>query len=68
MRWKNRQIKLYVNIPKSYQEDEDFAQDLAEVLDSNFWNVTVMKKGIRQSIEVTKAVVGEIEIEPEGKD
>ena len=63
MRKKNRLIKFYMDIPADCEEDEDFAQDLMDTMDTTDWQVTIRDGDAK--VEVNKIVVGEIEIEPE---
>lgn len=59
---KNRQLKLTVDIPADYDNDEDFLLDLADKLDDVDW-VLPIKEGVHASI--SKAQIGENIVEPE---
>ncbi len=61
-RKKNRLIKFYMDVPEEYENDEDFANELADTLDSTGWQMTVHDG---PKIDVNKVIVGELSVEPE---
>jgi len=65
MRWKNRLIKLYIDVPPSVPSDEELALDIADILDDNKWTMVVDPKQEGEKATINKVVIGEIEIEPE---
>lgn len=66
MRKKNRQIKITLDIPEQYENDEDFVQDLAEQMDAIDWKLNVEDEdGIVLKCPISKIQLGELEIGPE---
>ena len=66
MRRKNRQIKLTLDIPEQYEDDEEFMNDFMETLDENGWHMKVQDEdGDVVEINVSRVNLGDIEIEPE---
>lgn len=65
MRWKNRIVKFTMEIPAECPSDEEFALDLADVLDSNKWTMVVVDDVNAPRAAISKVVIGDIEIEPE---
>lgn len=61
MRKKNRQIKMTVDIPEEYADDETFMSDLMDVMDDAEWK---MKAG-DNSVPISSMVLGDVEIGPE---
>ncbi len=61
MRRKNRQIKMTVDIPEVYEDDEAFMEDLMDVMDTAEWK---MKAG-DNSVSINSMVLGDVEIGPE---
>ena len=67
MRWKNRQIKMKLDIPKECEEDEEFMERFMDTLDSNGW---VMKIGFEEDdtlveVPIKQVQLGDVVIDPE---
>ena len=61
MRRKNRQIKLMVDIPPEYKDEEEFMFALADRLDETGWNLKVDDN----DMPITEARLNDFVIEPE---
>lgn len=79
MRKKNRQLKITIDIPDQYENDEDFMNDLQDTLDAkcnDAWCILLLAEeddyegaGDPGSIEVTlhSIQMGDVLIGPEGE-
>lgn len=66
MRRKNRQIKMMIDIPDEYDDDDTFMEDLQETLDQNGWNMAIENEdGEKIDVLLNRITLGEVEIEPE---
>ena len=66
MRRKNRQIKMTIDLPGDYEDDETFMQDFQETLDEHGWSMVVVDEdGDKIEIPIKSVTLGGIEIEPE---
>jgi len=69
MRRKNRQLKITLDIPEQYDNDEAFCQDLADHMDAIDWLMNVDDEhGDTQKCPISKIQLGGLEIEPEEED
>jgi len=69
MRRKNRQIKMTLDIPEAFADDEAFMLALADRMDESDWTVKVIDDdSIEHTAAVSVMVLGDISIEPEEED
>lgn len=70
MRWKNRQVKMKLDIPKECEDDDDFMERFMDTLDSNGWRMKVGNEDDDTLVEVTISQVqlGDCVIEPEDEE
>lgn len=61
MRRKNRQIKLMVDIPPKFADEEEFMEAFMDRLDDVNWKMSVDGT----NLHITRAELGDIMIEPE---
>jgi len=67
MRRKNRQIKLTLDIPEVFENDEDFMLSMADKMDGNGWTMKILDEdGVEHTAAVSVIVLGGVSIEPEG--
>ena len=66
MRRKNRQMKLLVDIPDEYDDDETFMTDFRDTLDENGWDMVIVNED-EEKVEVplNRVTLGDVDIEPE---
>ena len=73
MRRKNRQLKITVDIPDLYEDDEAFMVDLQNAMDGDVWELPLGWAIANEASDcdftgeakISKIVLGEIEIGPE---
>lgn len=66
MRRKNRQIKMTLDIPEAFADDEAFMLALADRMDESNWTVKVLDDDdIEHTSAVSVIVLGDVSIEPE---
>lgn len=63
MRWKNRQVKLTLDVPSGYEDDEDFIDAMAATLDGADWQMKL--EGGEVAVQVSKIQCGDAVAEPE---
>ncbi len=68
MRKKNRQIKMTINIPNQYDNEEDFMNDMMIRMDLTGWEVSIGTVDDRIAANVSKITLGDIEITPEEEE
>ncbi len=69
MRRKNRQIKMSVDIPECYENDEDFMNDFMNRMDDVDWTMkTLDDEDEAVDVPVNSITLGDIMIEPEDED
>lgn len=69
MRRKNRQIKMTLDIPEAFEDDEAFMLALADRMDESEWTVKVLDDDdIEHTAGVSVIVLGDVSIEPEEED
>ena len=68
MRRKNRQIKMTIDIPDSYDNDEKFMEDLRDTLDENGWRMVIEDEDGELDVPLNRITLGDIEIEPEEEE
>lgn len=61
MRRKNRQVKLLLDIPADFEDEEDFMTALMERMDETGWQLHVDG----EVVNIGRAELGDIQIEPE---
>lgn len=69
MRRKNRQVKMSLDIPESYESDEDFMNDFMNIMDSVDWEMKVLDDdGEAVDVPLNSITLGDTLIEPEDED
>ena len=69
MRRKNRQIKMTLDIPEAFENDEAFMLALADRMDESNWTVKVLDDDdIKHDAGVSAMVLGDVGIAPEEED
>lgn len=65
MRKKNRQVKMTLDIPEQFKDDDDFLDAFGEKLDEVGWNFVLMDE---TDVPVTRVTLGDKEIVPEEEE
>lgn len=67
MRRKNRQIKMTLDIPEEFDNDEDFLDAFGCTLDSNEWVMRIQadEDDEPSEVNISRVNMGDLEIEPE---
>ena len=66
MRRKNRQIKMLIDIPDEYEDDEQFMIDFRDTLDETDWSMVIFNEDEQKvEVPVNRITLGDVEIEPE---
>lgn len=72
MRRKNRQLKMTLDIPEQYEDDEEFMEAFMARLDTSNWKMGVGDKDDEElgivPVTIKRLTLGEIEIEPEEEE
>ncbi len=66
MRRRNRQMKMMLDIPECYKDEDGFMRDFMNVLDNNEWKLNILEDGTAAAIHSVQ--LGEFLIEPEEGD
>ena len=68
MRRKNRQLKMTIDVPENYDNDEEFMEALQDTLDENGWRITIVDEDGELDVPFNRLTLGDIEIEPEEEE